>query len=123
MLGAELARSLGVRVGDKVTLVAAGGQMTPAGVIPRLKQFTLAGVFEAGHYEYDSGLALIHLDDAARFFRVDGPTGVQLRLRDVHGAREVAAQLSAQLGPGACSCATGRAPTATGSTRCRSRSG
>ena len=99
VLGAELARSLGVRVGDKVTLVAAGGQMTPAGVIPRLKQFTLVGMFEAGHYEYDSGLALIHLDDAARFFRVEGPTGVQLRLRDVHGAREVAAQLSRSLGP------------------------
>ncbi len=87
VLGVELARSLGVRVGDKVTLVAAGGQMTPAGVIPRLKQFTLAGTFEAGHYEYDSGLALIHLDDAARFFRVEGPTGVQLRLRDVQAAR------------------------------------
>jgi lipoprotein-releasing system permease protein len=100
VLGAELARALGVRVGDKVTLVAAGGQMTPAGVIPRLKQFTLSGIFEAGHYEYDSGLALIHLDDAARFFRVDGPTGVQLRLTDVHAAREVAAQLSRSLGSG-----------------------
>jgi lipoprotein-releasing system permease protein len=99
VLGAELARALGVRVGDKVTLVAAGGQMTPAGVIPRLKQFTLSGVFEAGHYEYDSGLALIHLDDAARFFRVEGPTGVQLRLRDVQDARQVAAQLSRSLGP------------------------
>ena len=100
MLGAELARALGVRIGDKVTLVAAGGQMTPAGVIPRLKQFTLAGTFDAGHYEYDAGLALINLDDAARFFRVEGPTGVQLRLRDVHAAREVAAQLSRSLGPG-----------------------
>jgi lipoprotein-releasing system permease protein len=99
VLGAELARALGVRVGDKVTLVAAGGQMTPAGVIPRLKQFTLSGTFEAGHYEYDSALALVHLDDAARFFRVEGPTGVQLRLRDVHGARQVAAELSASLGP------------------------
>ena len=99
VLGAELARSLGVRVGDKVTLVAAGGQMTPAGVIPRLKQFTLSGVFEAGHYEYDSGLALINLDDAARFFRVEGATGVQLRLRDVHAARGVAAELSRSLGP------------------------
>ena len=99
VLGAELARSLGVRVGDKVTLVAAGGQMTPAGVIPRLKQFTLSGVFEAGHYEYDNGLALIHIDDAARFFRVEGATGVQLRLRDVHAARTVAAELSRSLGP------------------------
>jgi lipoprotein-releasing system permease protein len=68
-------------------------------VIPRLKQFTLAGVFEAGHYEYDSGLALIHLEDAARFFRVEGPTGVQLRLQDVQAARTVAAQLSQSLGP------------------------
>jgi lipoprotein-releasing system permease protein len=100
VLGAELARSLGVHAGDKVTLVAAGGQMTPAGVIPRLKQFTLAGTFEAGHYEYDSALALIHIDDAARFFRVDGPTGVQLRLRDVHAARQVAAELATELGPG-----------------------
>ena len=100
VLGAELARALNVRVGDKVTLVAAGGQMTPAGVIPRLKQFTLAGTFEVGHYEYDSALALIHLDDAARFFRVDGPTGVQLRLRDVQAARQVGAELSTSLGPG-----------------------
>jgi len=99
VLGAELARALGVGVGDKVTLVAAGGQMTPAGVIPRLKQFTLAGTFEAGHYEYDSGLALINLDDAARFFRVEGATGVQLRLRDVHAARQVAAELAVSLGP------------------------
>jgi lipoprotein-releasing system permease protein len=100
VLGAELARALGVRIGDKVTLVAAGGQMTPAGVIPRLKQFTLSGTFDAGHYEYDAGLALINVDDAARFFRVEGPTGVQLRLRDVHAAREVAAQLSRSMGPG-----------------------
>jgi lipoprotein-releasing system permease protein len=100
VLGVELARMLNVRVGDKVTLVAAGGQMTPAGVIPRLKQFTLSGTFEAGHYEYDSALALISLDDAARFFRVDGPTGVQLRIRDVHQAREVAAQLASSMGPG-----------------------
>jgi len=100
VLGAELARALGVRVGDKVTLVAAGGQMTPAGVIPRLKQFTLSGVFEAGHYEYDSGLALIHLDDAARFFRVEGPTGVQLRLKDVQQARSVAAELVGTLPTG-----------------------
>jgi lipoprotein-releasing system permease protein len=99
VLGGELARTLQVRVGDKVTLVAAGGQMTPAGVIPRLKQFTLSGTFEAGHYEYDSALALINLDDAALFFRVEGPTGVQLRLSDVHQARRVAAELAQSMGP------------------------
>jgi lipoprotein-releasing system permease protein len=99
VLGAELARSLGVAEGDKVTIVAPGGQVTPAGVVPRLKQLTVAGTFSAGHYEYDSGLALIHIEDAQKLFRVEGPTGVQLRLKDLHQAREVAAQLGAQLGP------------------------
>jgi lipoprotein-releasing system permease protein len=94
VLGIELARSLKVQPGDKVTIIAPGGQVTPAGVVPRLKQFTLVGTFEAGHYEYDSGLALIHLDDAARLFRVEGPTGVQLKLADVQQARSVAAQLA-----------------------------
>jgi len=99
VLGSELARSLGVREGDSVTIVAPGGQVTPAGVVPRLKQLTVVGTFDSGHYEYDSTLALIHLDDAARLFRLEGPTGVQLRLKDLHQAPEVAAQLSAQLGP------------------------
>ena len=54
VLGGELARSLGVREGDKVTLIAPGGQVTPAGVVPRLKQLTVVGTFDAGHYEYDS---------------------------------------------------------------------
>jgi lipoprotein-releasing system permease protein len=99
VLGSELARSLGVRSGDSVTIVAPGGQFTPAGVVPRLKQLTVVGTFDSGHYEYDSTLALIHLDDAARLFRVEGPTGVQLRLKDLHQAPEVAAQLSAELGP------------------------
>jgi hypothetical protein len=72
-----------VQVGDKVTLIAPSGQVTPAGVVPRLKQFTLAGHVRGRHYEYDSGLALIHMDDAAALFRSDGPTGVQLRLADL----------------------------------------
>jgi len=100
VLGAELARGLGASVGDKVTVVAPGGQVTPAGVVPRLKQFTLAGTFEAGHFEYDSGLALIHIDDAAKLFRVEGPTGVQLRLNDVQQARRVASDLVGSLPPG-----------------------
>jgi lipoprotein-releasing system permease protein len=100
VLGAELARLIGAHVGDKVTLVAPGGQVTPAGVVPRLKQFTLTGTFEAGHYEYDSGLALIALDDAARLFRVEGPTGVQLRLADAQQARAVGDELGKSLGPG-----------------------
>jgi lipoprotein-releasing system permease protein len=100
VLGGELARSLGVREGDKITLVSPGGQVTPAGVVPRLKQFTVVGRFDAGHYEYDSGLALIHVDDAARLFRTGGPTGVQFKLSDVQQARDVADQLARSLGPG-----------------------
>jgi lipoprotein-releasing system permease protein len=98
VLGGELARSLGVKVGDRVTIVAPGGQVTPAGVIPRLKQLTLVGTFDAGHYEYDSGLALMHVDDAARLFRVAGPTGVQLRLKDAQQAREVSDEIQMRLG-------------------------
>jgi len=100
VLGGELARLLGVRAGDKVTVAAPGGQVTPAGVVPRLKQFTVAGTFDVGHYEYDSGLALVALDDAAKLFRTEGPTGVQLRLHDVHSAREVGFELGRALGPG-----------------------
>ena len=100
VLGIELAHALDVRPGDKVTIVAPGGQVTPAGVLPRLKQFTVVGTFNAGHYEYDSGLAWIHIDDAARLFRLEGPSGVQLRLSDLHQARTVAAELAQSLGPG-----------------------
>lgn len=100
VLGGELARQLRVRVGDSVTLVAPGGQVTPAGTVPRLKSFTVAGTFDAGHYEYDSGLALIHLDDAARLYRLDGASGVQLKLADLHQARAIGQQLIDSLPPG-----------------------
>ena len=99
VLGIELARSLGLREGDKVTLVLPGGQVTPAGVVPRLRQLTVVGTFDAGHYEYDSTLALVHVDDAAKLFRVEGPTGVQLRLADLNQARQVGSALPAALGP------------------------
>lgn len=99
VLGAELARQLGVGEGDKITVVAPGGQVTPAGVVPRLKSFNVVGTFSAGHYEYDSGLAVVHVDDAAKLFRTGGPTGVQLKLKDVHEARRVAAELSPLMGP------------------------
>ncbi len=97
VLGGELARSLGVRQGDKVTLVAPSGQVTPAGVVPRLKQMTVVGTFDSGHYEYDSSLVLIHIDDAAKIFRLEGPTGVRLKLKDLHQAREVGAELARSL--------------------------
>ncbi|MBK8073386.1 MAG: lipoprotein-releasing ABC transporter permease subunit [Ramlibacter sp.] len=97
LLGNELALSLGVREGDPVTLIAPSGQVTPAGVVPRLKQMTVVGIFESGHYEYDAGLAMIHQEDAARIFRLEGPTGIRLRLKDLHQARSVAADLAGML--------------------------
>ncbi|MDO9279651.1 MAG: lipoprotein-releasing ABC transporter permease subunit [Polaromonas sp.] len=97
VLGAELARAMGVRQGDSVTLIAPSGQVTPAGVVPRLKQMTVVGTFDSGHFEYDSALVLMHQDDAARIFRLEGPTGIRIKLRDLHQAREVAQQLAGSL--------------------------
>jgi lipoprotein-releasing system permease protein len=97
IVGGELARQLGLRRGDAVTLIVPGGQVTPAGVVPRLKQMTVAGTFEAGHFEFDSGLVFMHLEDAQRLFRLEGPTGVRLKLADLHQAREVARALALRL--------------------------
>ena len=99
VLGGELARALGVALGEKITLIAPQGQVTPAGVVPRLKQFTVTGTFDSGHYEYDSALALVHIGDAQRLFRIDGPTGVRLRIKDMQRATEVASQLVKTLPP------------------------
>ncbi|EYC52221.1 cell division protein FtsX [Hylemonella gracilis str. Niagara R] len=100
VLGRELARQLGVRVGDPVTLIAPSGQITPAGVLPRMKQMRVVALFNSGHYEYDSGLALLHVDDAARIFRLEGATGIRVKLKDLHQAREVASDLVATLSRG-----------------------
>jgi lipoprotein-releasing system permease protein len=100
VLGIELARNLGVRNGEKVTLIAPGGQVTPAGVVPRLKQFTVVGVFDSGHYEYDATLAMVHVDDAAKVFRLEGPTGVRVKLKDLHEARTVGSELTVKLSGG-----------------------
>ena len=100
ILGGELARTLGLLRGEKVTLIAPQGQVTPAGVVPRLKQFTVIATFDSGHFEYDSSLALIHIGDAARLFRVDGPTGVRLKLTDLERAPEVATEIAKSLDRG-----------------------
>lgn len=87
ILGAELARRLGVRVGEKITLVTPRVSVTPVGIMPRLKRFTVTGVFEAGMFEYDSALGLIHLEDAAKLFLKPGQvTGVRLKLDDMFEA-------------------------------------
>ena len=98
VLGAELARALGARAGDKVTLIAPQGLVTPAGILPRLKQFTLVGLFEVGMFEYDSGLALIHLEDAQKLYGMgESASGVRLKLHDLFQSREVTRELITRL--------------------------
>jgi len=97
VLGSEIARALGVRGGDTVVVITPQGTMTPAGTLPRLKSFRVAGVFEVGMYEFDSGLALIHIDDAKKLYRQDGVSGVRLKLDDLFLAPSVARELAASL--------------------------
>ncbi|HEX4885319.1 MAG TPA: lipoprotein-releasing ABC transporter permease subunit [Casimicrobiaceae bacterium] len=97
VLGTELARALGVRIGDPVVLITPQGTVTPAGTLPRLRSFTVVGIFEIGMYEFDSGLALTHLDDARRLYRVEGVSGVRLKLDDMFAAPDVANRLARAL--------------------------
>ncbi|MBU1223598.1 MAG: lipoprotein-releasing ABC transporter permease subunit [Gammaproteobacteria bacterium] len=98
VLGGELARVLGVYPGDKVVLLTPQGNITPAGVMPRVKQFTVTGVFEAGMFEYDSGLALIHLQDAQKLLRLgEDVSGVRLKLTELFRAPFVTQALSLSL--------------------------
>jgi lipoprotein-releasing system permease protein len=98
ILGAELAAHLGAAVGDKVTVITPQVTPTPAGILPRLKRFTVVGIFQVGMYEYDRNLALIHLDDAARLFQMEnGVSGLRLKLNDVFEARRVAKEIGPEL--------------------------
>jgi len=100
VLGVELARALRAGPGDKVVMIAPQGQVTPAGVIPRLRKFTVVGIFGVDHYEYDSGLALIALEDAQRLFRFGAAvSGVRLKLEDLFQSIRVARDLVRELGP------------------------
>lgn len=101
VLGRELAWKLGVNVGSVVTLVTPEGQFTPAGLLPRLKRFTVVGIFEVGMYEFDSGLALLHMSDAAQLYQIPGRvTGVRIKLDDIYQAPRRALELSEALGDG-----------------------
>ena len=93
-LGSDLARLLGVSVGDKVTLIVPKGNVSPAGFIPRMKQMTVSALFRSGHYEYDSTLALTHLDDAAVLYKTGGPAGLRIKVVDMSEAPAVASQLT-----------------------------
>lgn len=87
LIGSALARSLGVGLGSKIIVVAPKGRITPAGMLPRLRRFTVSGIFKIGMYEYDSGLALIHLDDARALYQTDDAvSGLRLKLDDVFKA-------------------------------------
>ena len=99
ILGQELAWSLGVWVGDKVTLMAPQASVTAAGILPRMKRFTVVGVFEAGMYEYDSGLVLLHMADAQKLYRLDDTvTGLRLKIENIDDAPLFSLQLADQLG-------------------------
>ena len=94
VLGAEVARALGVTVGDTVVAITPQGTVTPAGTLPRIKSFRVVGVFEVGMYEFDSGLALVALADAQKLWRVDGVSGVRLKLDDLFAAPAVVRELA-----------------------------
>jgi lipoprotein-releasing system permease protein len=93
VLGAELARALGVRVGDPVVAITPQGNVTPAGALPRIKTFKVAGIFEIGMFEFDSGLALVNIDDAEKLYRLESATGVRLKLDEMFAAPRVASEL------------------------------
>lgn len=93
MLGYALARALGVGMGDKVTMVLAQGQVTPAGMVPRTRSFTVAGIFEAGHFDFDAALSFVHIEDAQRLERQQAPSGLRLRIANMREAPQVAEAL------------------------------
>ncbi len=98
ILGADLAYALGITVGEKVVLMSPSGQATPVGTMPRMKQFKLVGLFEMGYQNYDSGLALIHMEDAAKLYRMgDKITGLRIKLDDPFLTPEVAPAIAAKL--------------------------
>jgi lipoprotein-releasing system permease protein len=98
ILGRDLARVLGVIRGDKVTLVTPQANVTPAGILPRLKRFTVIGIFQVGNNEYDGSLALLHLDDAAKLMQMpDRVSGLRLKLDDIFDAPVVTQELAQRL--------------------------
>jgi len=99
-IGIGIARAMGLRVGDRVTLISPQGQVTPAGLMPRLKQFTVIGIFALDHNEFDSALALARMEDAQALYRFEGAvSGVRLKVRDVDAAPRVAREIARTMPP------------------------
>ncbi len=99
VLGAELAAHLGVLLGDKVTVITPQVNSTPAGILPRLKRFTVVGVFKVGMFEYDRNMAMIHLDDAGKLFRIEpAVSGLRLKLDDLFNAPFITQDMADALG-------------------------
>lgn len=98
VLGRDLALQLGVNVGDKVVVYAPVISVTPIGAVPRLRRFTVVGIFEAGVQQYDSGLAVVNMHDAEKLYQMSGPSGIRLKLDNLFAANTVAQSLANQLG-------------------------
>ena len=99
LIGRDLARRLGADVGTRVTLVAPQARITPAGVLPRMRRFTVSGLFEAGHAQYDTSLAVVHVEDAQRVFRLGrGVSGLRVKLVDMFDAPRVSRELARSFG-------------------------
>ncbi|MCX7087405.1 MAG: ABC transporter permease, partial [Methylococcales bacterium] len=97
ILGAELATYLGVITGDKVTVISPQVNSTPAGILPRMRRFTVVGIFQVGMYEYDRNMALVHVEDGAKLFRMDNTvSGLRLKLDDLFNAPQISRSLANQ---------------------------
>jgi len=98
VLGYALARGLGLQLGDRVTVALAQAQVTPAGVVPRTRSFKVVGLIQSGHFEFDAGMAFVNLEDAQKMERLPAPSGLRLRVADIHQAPRIADALQASLG-------------------------
>ena len=98
ILGEELAYAMNVQVGDAVVVLSPGGQFSPAGMLPRMKQLRVIGLFKSGHYEFDASLVLLHIEDAKALFRLSGPNGLRVKLHKPQQARNFSQELQSQLG-------------------------
>ncbi len=100
IVGRELARNLGLIIGDEVRMISPAGDIGPLGMIPKMKKFRLAGIFEVGMYEYDSNLALISIYDAQKFFKFDNEiTGIEVKIDEIYNSESIADKIETVLGP------------------------